>query len=154
MRTTELYLKTAFCCMACDGSIADEEVTMLKQYVDSNKETFQDAEIETLLNAYVSEINEKGVSFLKSYLSDLADTDISEEEQLGLIKLAISIIESDNKIEYSEVAFFKKIRLNLSISDDVILSSLPDKGDYLLPDIIDDSPFEWLPVSFNNITIC
>ena len=154
MRTTELYLKTAFCCMACDGSIADEEITMLKQYVENNKETFKDAEIENLLNAYVSEINEKGVSFLKNYLSDLADTNIPEEEQLGLIKLAISIIESDNKIEYSEVAFFKKIRLSLSISDETILRSMPDKGDYLLPDIIDDSPFEWLPASFNNITIC
>lgn len=154
MRTTELYLKTAFCCMACDGSIADEELSMLKQYVESNKETFQDTEIENLLNMYVSEINKDGVSFLKKYLSEVASANISEVEQLGLIKLAISIIESDKKIEYSEIAFFKKIRLNLSISDDVILSSLPDKGDYLLPDIIDDSPFEWLPVSFNNITIC
>lgn len=29
MEINELYLKTAFCCMACDGDIADEEV----QYV-------------------------------------------------------------------------------------------------------------------------
>ena len=108
MRTTALYLKTAFCCMACDGGIADEELSMLKQYIESNKETFEDTEIENLLNLYVSEINEKGVLFLKNYLTEVAGANISEAEQLGLIKLAISIIESDNKIEYSEVAFSRK----------------------------------------------
>lgn len=28
MKTNELYLKTLFCCCACDGEIAQEEVDM------------------------------------------------------------------------------------------------------------------------------
>ena len=28
----ELYLKTAFCCMACDGNIAEEEVQLIRDY--------------------------------------------------------------------------------------------------------------------------
>ncbi len=31
MTTQELYLKTIFCCMACDGDIANEEVAMVRE---------------------------------------------------------------------------------------------------------------------------
>lgn len=153
MRTTELYLKTAFCCMACDGSIADEEVLALKQYISANSGQFYGFDVDSALNAYVDGINTMGEQFLKNYLAEISEQYLTEEEQLKIASLAISIIEADEIIEYSEIAFFKKIRLRLSISDDQILSRLPGKEDYLLPDIIDDSPFEWMPVSFGNITI-
>lgn len=153
MRTTELYLKTAFCCMACDGSIADEEVSTLRQYIAANSGKFDGYDIDLSLNSYIESINTIGEQFLKNYLAELTELNLSEEEQLNVIHLAINIIEADEKIEYSEIAFFKKIRLRLTVSDDQILSMMPGKEDYLLPDIIDDSPFEWLPVSFGNITI-
>lgn len=153
MRTTELYLKTAFCCMACDGSIADVEVFALKQYISANSSQFDGLDVDLALNTYVDSINTMGEQFLKNYLSEISELNLSEEEQLKVVSLAINIIEADEIIEYSEIAFFKKIRLRLSISDDQILSRLPGKEDYLLPDIIDDSPFEWMPVSFNRIAI-
>ena len=45
------------------------------------------------------------------------------------------MIEADSLIQYSEVKFFKTIRSHLSISDDAILNVMPDKEEYLLPDI-------------------
>ena len=153
MEMNELYLKTAFCCMACDGDIANEEVLILKKYISNHSKEFDGVNVDSLLNSYVEGINTMGERFLKNYLAEIAECNLSEEEQLNVISLAINIIEADEKIEYSEIAFFKKIRLKLSISDDQILSRLPGKEDYLLPDIIDDSPFEWMPVSFGNITI-
>ena len=153
MEMNELYLKTAFCCMACDGDIANEEVLTLKKYISNHSKEFDGVDVDSLLNSYVEGINTMGERFLKNYLAEIAECNLSEEEQLNVISLAINIIEADEKIEYSEIAFFKKIRLKLSISDDQILSRLPGKEDYLLPDIIDDSPFEWLPVSFGNIMI-
>lgn len=153
MEMNELYLKTAFCCMACDGDIANEEVLTLKKYISNHSKEFDGVDVDSLLNSYVEGINTMGERFLKNYLAEIAECNLSEEEQLNVISLAINIIEADEKIEYSEIAFFKKIRLKLSISDDQILSRLPGKEDYLLPDIIDDSPFEWMPVSFGNITI-
>lgn len=151
MEMNEMYLKTAFCCMACDGSIAKQEIESLKQYVSDNKNAFLGVDIENTLNAYISEINSQGTQFLAKYLKDVSSLTMSENEQLALLKLAIDIIESDEQIEYSEVAFFKKIRRELTISDESILAIMPDKGDYLLPDIIDDSPMEWLHSSFENI---
>ena len=71
------------------------------------------------------------------YVDSIRKMNLSEEEQLLVVKLAVDIIEADNVILYSEVKFFKRIRRNLTISDELILSKFPDKEDYLLPDIIE-----------------
>ena len=131
METNELYLKTAFCCMACDGDIAPEELELIREYT-SNNELFLHLDVESKLNEYVAEINQKGVLFLK----DIANLSLTEMQELNIVRIAIQMIEADNKVEYSEVYFFKKIRLNLNISDAVILENMPGKEDYLLPDII------------------
>ena len=60
---------------------------------------------------------------------------MSEREQLLLVSLAIKAIEADNRIEYAEVKFFKKIRSRLTISNEAILAEHPNKEDFLLPDI-------------------
>lgn len=135
MEAKELYLKTAFCCMACDGDIAREELELIREYT-SNNELFLHLDVESKLNEYVAEINQKGVLFLNTYLKDIANLSLTEMQELNIVRIAIQMIEADNKVEYSEVYFFKKIRLNLNISDAVILENMPGKEDYLLPDII------------------
>ncbi|MDY6253119.1 MAG: hypothetical protein SPL48_10380 [Bacteroidales bacterium] len=49
MNTKELYLKTIFCCIACDGDIANEEVELIRNMA-STSNTFDDLEVEELLN--------------------------------------------------------------------------------------------------------
>lgn len=152
MTKQELYLKTIFCCMACDGDIADKEVAMVKD-LSSKTSLLDGLDIETFLNTYISDINSKGVSFLKKYLSELSEIELTEEEELLIVDLAIKTIEADDIIEYSEVKFFKKIRLRLSLSDEEILNQHPDKEDFLLPDITvaDDPIFD--DIKFDNIVI-
>lgn len=58
----ELLLRTAFCCMACDGEIAPEEVELVKQMA-KEKHLFGDIDIEKELNELVEEINQKGKLF-------------------------------------------------------------------------------------------
>ena len=140
MKTEELYLKTIFCCMSCDGEIAEEEIEMVKNFC-SNDDTFKEIEVEKTLNLWIKEINSEGVVFLKKYLNDLASVNLSKEEELKIVDYAIKIIEADNKIEYSEIKFFKKIRANLTVSDEDILEIHPDKEDYLLPDICQTDDF-------------
>lgn len=134
MKTSEIYLLTAFVCSACDGDIAPREIALLKDW--SNKsELFGDFDVEPKLNEYVESINKYGNRFIKEFLLLLASNDFTDEEQLQIIRIAIEMIEADGLILYSEVKFFKKLRSCLSISDDAILNVLPDKEDYLLPDI-------------------
>lgn len=134
MERTELYLKTMFCCMACDGEIAKEEVEMIKS-LSSKYDMFSNVGIESYLNKWIALINENGVSFLKGYLNELSEADLSLSEQIRVIGFAIMTIEADKCIEYSEIKFFKKIRNRLSVSDEEILEQYPNKEDYLLPDI-------------------
>jgi uncharacterized tellurite resistance protein B-like protein len=162
MEINELYLKTAFCCMACDGDIANEELELVKQYA-SNSELFKGLEIEEKLNEYVSNINNEGQNFLYSFVKDIATADLSETEELDVAKVAIQMIEADNKIEYSEISFFKKIRAKLSVSDDKLIElfkeeTLFDKfpevepEDFILPDIVSNYDMNW-NVSFKNIEL-
>ena len=134
MERTELYLKTIFCCMACDGEIAKEEVEMIES-LSSKYDMFSNVGIESYLNKWIALINENGVSFLKGYLNELSEADLSLSEQIRVIGFAIMTIEADKCIEYSEIKFFKKIRNRLSVSDEEILEQYPNKEDYLLQDI-------------------
>lgn len=134
MTKEELYLKTVFCCIACDGDIATEEVDLVRDLCSKNKD-FCCLDSGKYLNSWIAEINEQGAMFLQSFLNELSSADLSKEEQLSLVTFAIKAIEADNRIEYAEVKFFKKIRARLTISDEAILEEHPDKEDFLLPDI-------------------
>jgi len=78
----------------------------------------------------------------------------AKTEQVLLVSLAIKAIEADNRTEYAEVKFFKKIRSRLTVSDEAILAEHPDKEDFLLPDIsIAEAP-QWDDnIHFSQITI-
>lgn len=137
MEINELYLKTLFCCSACDGEIAPEEVSLVKQ-LSEKEEVFEKMNVESQLNIYVNQINVQGKKFLKNFLYELEETSLSAEAQIKLIDLAIKMIEADGQILYSEVKFFKKIRNRLNVSDDDIIANLPNSADYLLPDIMSE----------------
>lgn len=134
MELSELYIKTAFCCMACDGDIADEEVSLIIDY-NNKHDYFKGLQVENIINDYISEINNYGMSFINTYLTELSDAELTPEQEMIIVKIAIEMIEADNIIQYSEVKFFKKIRKCLKISDEVIMREYPDKEDFLLPDI-------------------
>lgn len=137
MQTNELFLLTLFCCSACDGEIAPEEIALIKN-LSEGVNIFSDMNVEEVLNGYVDSINVQGKMFLRNYLNCVTEAHLTDEEQLTLVELAIKMIEADGVIQYSEVKFFKKLRRCLSVSDGAILARLPDSEDYLLPDIATD----------------
>ena len=139
MNKEELFLKTAFCFMACDGRIEPQEIEVMKDYI--SKYNLEIKESANIIDSYVNEINKNSASFFKKYISEVAVSSLDTEAMLTLIKIAMDMIESDNVIEYSEIAFFKKVREVIPISDSTILDKYPDKEDYLLPDSNSDYDF-------------
>ena len=135
--------------MACDGDIATEEITLIRELTEKS-DLFLNIDVESKLNDYVTQINKQGWEFLSNYLSDVANLELSENEEMEIIKIAIQTIEADRKIEYSEISFFKKIRQRLNLSDETILFVFPEKEDYLLPDIRIPENLNW-NVRFENI---
>lgn len=150
MNTNELYLKTIFCCMACDGEIALEEVDMVAKIATEHAE-FSGMDIERVINQYVAGINANGAAFLKSLLQDLSAAQLNDEEQMRIVDFAVQTICADHRIEYSEVKYFKKIRSRLSLTDERILAAHPDIEDWLLPDIMVAEDPEWDNATFEFI---
>ena len=136
MEQNELLLRTAFACMSCDGDIATEEVELIKQMANE-KHLFGDIDIDKELNKLVEEINQKGKGFLKQYLTTLADQTLTAEQELQLADVAVQTIRIDNRIEYSEIKFFKVLRSNLKIvSDETLLEKIDGIDEnYLAQDI-------------------
>lgn len=153
MTKKELYLKTVFCCIACDGEIVAEEISMVREMCTQDQ-LFADMDANKYINTWIEEINKQGRRFLQNYLNEISMIDLSDMEQQLLVSLALKAIEADNRIEFSEVKFFKKIRSRLSISDEEILGEHPDKEDFLLPDLkVDELPVWDEYTQFAQITI-
>ena len=136
MEQNELFLRTAFACMSCDGEIASEEVELIKQ-MSKEKQLFGEIDIDKELDELVREINLKGKGFLKQYLVNLAEESLTEEQELKVADVAVQTIRADNRIEYSEIKFFKVLRSNLKIvSDETLLEKIDGIDEnYLAQDI-------------------
>ena len=134
----KLLLKTSFSCMACDGDIDKREVVLIKS-MHQEKKIFGEIDINQELENLLLEINRDGHKFLRSYFNELTSTELSEQDELKLIEVAIDTINADDKVEYSEVKFFKVIRSKLKINNEPILAKHPDFEDYLEQDIISES---------------
>ena len=136
MEQNELLLRTAFTCMSCDGDIASEEVDLIKQ-MSKEKQLFGEIDIDKELDELVKEINLKGKGFLKQYLVNLAEESLTEEQEVKVADVAVQTIRADNRIEYSEIKFFKVLRSNLkNVSDETLLERIDGIDEnYLAQDI-------------------
>ena len=70
-----------------------------------------------------------------------------------LIDFAINTIKADGIIEYSEIRFFKNIRNRLSLSNDTILTFLPDIEDFLESDLVSLKTLDKFPTDYLNSTV-
>lgn len=126
-----LLFLTSFCCMACDGEIAKEELVQLKAFSEQ-EHLFGSINIDEEYNKCLVLLKQLGNDFVKSYLQLIGDVEFAEEEKLKLLEVAAKTILADNKVEYSEIKFFKKIFYKLNIDENVVLSSLKMIEDYWL----------------------
>lgn len=134
----KLLLKTAFSCMACDGDIDKREIKLIKR-LHKEKNTFGDLDVNTEMDNLLIAINKDGHQFMRDYFDELKSSELTEANELNLIEVAIDTIKADEKVEYSEIKFFKVIRSKLKIDNEPILEKHPDFEDYLEQDIITDA---------------
>ena len=76
MDRTKLYLKTAFCCMACDGEIAPAEMEKIKALPH-----FKGMDLQKILSEYLSQLQNEGNRFLKKYLDEVKAASLTEDEE-------------------------------------------------------------------------
>ena len=152
----KLLLKMSFCVMACDGDIDPEEIKLIRE-LDSNEGLFQLEDLDSRLNSMLVNINEQGLIYLKEFISELGECNLSNEQELKVVEIAIKMIEADNVVLYSEIKFFKLIHSQLDISDDDILSNFSTVNDieyYVEQDIKTANYMEKISSDyFNNHTL-
>ena len=140
--------------MACDGEIAAEEISAICQMP-----IFARLDPKQMLDDFVAKLKAEGHHFLHNYLNEIKMASLSEDEECKLASVAVQTIEADNAVEYNEVSFFKKIRRRLNVSDEKLLeiipenSVMPDREDYLMPDITNEDDLSLWTDSFQNIVI-
>lgn len=147
----QLMLTTAFCCLASDGNIDNRELDLI-QSIFTNYEQFKDSQLEEKLNSLIAQYNIQGRDFINNYFDILKENSLSFEQEIAIIDTAIKTIQADQIIEYSEIKFFKMIRLNLIVSNDEILKLFPDIEMFLQQDIVIESTFDRLKDQFFEIT--
>ncbi len=139
----KLLLKTAFCCMASDGNIDKREVKLIKKMCEQTP-LFIDFDFTKEINILLAKINERGSEFIQYYFNLLHNTTLTEEEELNIIDFAFNTINADEKVEYSEIKFFKAMRKCLNVTDENILAVYPDLEYYLEEDINTESELDKL----------
>lgn len=149
---TDIYLMTAFAFISCDGEIASEEIELLR---DMHKDgTFPGIDVDSELEKLVAELNKEGKNFLKSYLLSVNEANLSKEDSLKLLKIAVKTIYADNDVAYSEVKFFRVVRQHLNaIDDDYILENIPEIEDFWLASDIHADAESIEKDYFNNIEL-
>lgn len=137
----QLLLKTAFSFMACDGDIDPSEVDLIRTMANE-KNMFGEIDVNEAMNRMVKEINELGGQFLRNFFTELTAAELTEPEQLQLVEVAIDTIYADNKVEYSEIKFFKIVKSKLTLdADDIMdhMAHIEDIEDFVEQDIISPS---------------
>ena len=149
----KLLLLTAFSCMACDGEIAGEELSLIKE-LDAKEKLFGDIDVGVELKKLKERIDKEGNLFLKRYIDELGKAEFTEAQELTLLKVAYRTILADNKVEYSEVKFFKIIRSNMKkLDDDTILNKIEGIEDYFVQSDIKEENGQLYDAYFTNIDI-
>lgn len=137
----KLLLKTAFCCMACDGKIDEREIDLIKNIVE-NSENLRGLNFQSEINHLIDEVNLKSNQFILEYLDQLKNFGFTEQQELEIIDISIKTINADENIEYTEIKFFKNIRHRLKIDNETILNVFPDIEYFLEDDISVDSSLD------------
>jgi uncharacterized tellurite resistance protein B-like protein len=123
--------------MACDGDIDESELELLKGINKYNTFGFENLEKE--INRLIDEMNKGGEVFIRSYLSDLMNSNIDEKDEIELVRVAVQTIKADGEEKYSEIKFFKMFRSKLNISNNDLIDALPEfenlEEDYLSQDV-------------------
>lgn len=126
-----LLLKSAITVMACDGSIDDSEIAEIKNMAD-NEIYFMGFDIEKPFAEILQDIKKNGKQAINEYLNELSRYDLNPKQELLLIEVLIRTIESDNKIEESEVKFLQMVKSKLDVSEETIIAQFPQQMKYLI----------------------
>lgn len=127
----DFLFKSAVTVMACDGSIEDGEINVIKKMAE-NEIYFMGYEYEQPLKDNLNYIKANGKNAINQYFLELSNTDLSDKQELLLIEVLIRTIEADEKAHQNEIKFLQMVKSKLKITEDVLISKFPKQTSYLI----------------------
>lgn len=142
-----LLLRTAFSFMTCDGHIDRHEVLAIKN-MDKDNKLFGDIDVTNELELMLERINLKGMDFLKEYFRKINKAELTSEQEMNVLKVAVDIIYADEFVKDEEIKFLRVLRTMLQVSDEVILKEFPQLAkDFMWED---DFTEEYVKILYSN----
>ncbi len=119
-----LLLRTAFSFMTCDGHIDRHEVLAIKN-MDKASHLFGDIDVTKELELMLERINLKGMDFLKEYFRKVNKAELTTEQEMQVLEVAVDMIYADEFVKKEEIKFLRVLRTMLKVSDEEILKKFP-----------------------------
>ena len=141
-----IILKTAICCMACDGTINEEEVKILH---DSLKNDF---DLDIIQSEIVS-FNSMGKQYLKEYINSLCEYKNKHDLHIKILNTAVKMIKADQEVEYAEIKFFKLIFNTLGIEPQFVLENISDIDEDWVEEDFGETNEEAYNKFFSSVTV-
>ena len=116
---SKLLFRTAFCLIACDGEIHEQEIEELK-LINTNTPYFRDIDMESELKTLLKDLGDEGTQTVHDLFSFLQNTKLSMVQELLLLEVALRVINADQRLDPNEVKFAKTMRLYLDVMDPLI----------------------------------
>ena len=115
----KLLFKTAFCVMACDGSIDDLEIQEMRK-IDSSTTYFSDIDLSDELDELINELHNKNIKIVKNLFDSLRKNTLTISQELLILEVTMRIINADDVIDDNEVRFLNLIRSKLDLGNQII----------------------------------
>ncbi|MBK7809410.1 MAG: TerB family tellurite resistance protein [Saprospiraceae bacterium] len=127
----DLLLKSAVSVIACDGTIDETEISELRNMVE-NEIYFMGYDFEERLAYNLKYLKENGALAINEYLQEVSNANLNDNQELLLIEVLIRAIESDKKVEPSEIKFLQMVKSRLKTSEETIITKFPQQINYLI----------------------
>ena len=127
----KFLFKSAVMTMACDGNIAEEEISEIKNMV-FNEIYFMGFDYEDQLKDGIDDIKVNGKVAINQYLQELNSIELNEHQEILLVEVILKIIEADNEIQTSEIKFLQLVKSKLKIEEQTLIIKFPKQIDYLI----------------------
>ena len=123
--------KSAVMAMACDGHIADTEISEIRNIV-ANEIYFMGYDFEEPLKSNTENIKANGKNAINQYLQEIVNNDLNDHQEILLIEVLLRMILADGKVDESELKFLQMAKSKLKTDEQTLIVKFPHQIDYLM----------------------
>ena len=134
MNNTEFksfLFKSAVMAMACDGDIAEAEISEIRNIV-ANEIYFMGYDFEEPLKLNTENIKLNGKNAINQYLQEIVTSDLNDHQEILLIEVLLRMILADGKVDESELKFLQMAKSKLKTDEQTLIMKFPHQIDYLM----------------------